>query len=65
MEKIQPKNWREKNCQNPFQTIQRLKKKRKKVAWTTKPVGGEGGFGRADLIGPTTEKTSVSFLRKY
>ena len=28
---------REKKNQNPFQAIIRLKKKRKKVAWTTKP----------------------------
>ena len=43
MEKLQPKNWREKNCQNPFQAILRLlKKEGKKVAWTTKPVGEEG-----------------------
>ena len=27
-----------KNCQNPFQAIIRLKKKEKKVAWTTKPL---------------------------
>ena len=34
-----PKSWRKKNCQNPFQAIIRLKKRRKKeVAWTTKSL---------------------------
>ena len=33
------KNWRIFFCQNPFQSIIRLKKERKKkVAWTTKPL---------------------------
>jgi len=42
------KNWREKNGQHPFQAFLRLKKKKKKVAWTTKPLGWE-----QNLSGPT------------
>ena len=37
------KNWREKNCQNPFQNNKyhkTKKRRRKKVALTTKPVLG-------------------------
>ena len=44
---------KEKNCQNPFQAILRLEKKKEKMAGTTKPLGGGG----QNLSGPTTNKT--------
>ena len=43
------------NCQNPFQAILRIILKKKKEAWTTKPLGGGG-----DLSGPTTKKHSFN-----
>ena len=48
MEKIQQKNWgkSKKFVSGYFKT----KKKRKKVPWTTKPLGGGG----QNLSGPTT-----------
>ena len=49
MEKIQPKNWEKKK----FQAIN--SKTKKKVAWTTKPLGGGGQH----LNGPTTKKTRM------
>ena len=52
MEKIQPKYGRKEKSQNQFQATLRLFKK---VAWTTKPLGGGVGGGQ-NLSGATTKK---------
>ena len=50
------------DCQNPFQAILRLKKERKKVAWTTNSLGGEGG---KTFCGPNTKKLSFMCVCPY
>ena len=53
MEKIKPKNWEKKNCQNSFQAILRFKQKTSQKKWH----GQLSLKGGGDLSGPTTKKT--------